>query len=101
MKKILLCLFSILLITSCASSDAKKFKKEYESLNNKKEKVEVKIDSNNPIKYITVDDEKKMNKDKETYAIFYGNYKNNWSRIVAPIIIEVSSDLEIETLYYI
>lgn len=102
MKKVLL-IISILFLCACSSNkDALKFKEDYEQADvNLTENVKVKIAKDNPIKYVSLDEYVKMQKDKESFVIFFGHPKDIWSRIVAPLLVDVANELEIETIYYL
>ena len=108
MKKIVLLsiIFISLLCVGCSTSDADKFKKEYESLNNKKDKYgniyrKVNIDKNNKIKYATASDIVKMIENKETFAVYFGFKECPWCRSVTPTLINVVNDLDVDYLYYV
>lgn len=102
MKKVLL-IISVLFLCACSSNkDAIKFKEDYEKADvNLTENVKVKIAKDNPIKYIDIDEYVKMQKDKESFVIFFGHPKDIWSRIVAPLLVDVANELEMETIYYL
>ncbi len=89
------------------STDAAKFKKEYESLNGTKSKKNgqkirsITIPKANPIIYKTADELVKMIEDKETFAVYFGFPDCPWCRSVLPTLLEVANDQNIEKLYYV
>ncbi len=82
-------------ITGCTSkkeenlTDAEKFKKEYESLNNKSDGelnyLKVKITKDNPI----------------VFALYLGNAKDNESRKIINLLLSSAKDNNVKYLYYI
>lgn len=111
-KKILL-IVSIILILSILymlflskESDAIKFKKEYESLNNTTRDSDgakynnVNIDKSNPIKYVdTIGAIDVLESDK---AILYiGANWCPWCRNAVPVLFEVAKKYNIKTIYYL
>lgn len=108
MKKIIITIsiiFSIFLLTGCTKSDAEKFKEEYESINNKEiygnKARELNIDKNNNIVYKSDEEIVQMIKNKETFVVYFGFPKCPWCRSVLPSLLDVSSDLGLEKLYYV
>ena len=107
MKKvfILFSLVFILFITGC-TSDAIKFKNEYEALNgtvnsNNQNIREVSIPKNNPFIYKTEDDIVKMIEDKETFIVYFGFAKCPWCRSVLPNLINAAKDNNVSKIYYV
>lgn len=104
---VLITIISIFILTSCVdkNSDAYKFKREYESLNNTKinnQKVRnIVIDKNNPFIYKNAKDIIKMMDDKETFVVYFGFNKCPWCRSVLPTLIDVSKDQKLDTIYYV
>ena len=106
--KVLLVIVMIFMITACNSntSDAIKFKKEYESLNGKKSKSgthkikSLKISEDNPIKYATYDEVIDVIK-KGTGIIYLGFPECPWCRSALPVLLESAKDYKIDTIYYI
>ena len=88
------------------NTDALKFKKEYESLNNTiresdKEKYNnVTIDKDNPIKYVTVDEAIKL-LDSKKAIIYVGANWCPWCRNMIKPMLDVSKKLNIKTIYYL
>ncbi len=110
MKKIFTLFLSIsllLTITGCGfkESDAKKFKEEYESLNNEENgnhKIRpVSIDKNNPIIYSTADDIVNMIDEKETFVVYFGFAKCPWCRSMIETLFKVADDNKISKIYYV
>ena len=90
-----------MLITGCRNTDSIMFKKEYESLNSNIEYTEVEIPSDNPFVYIT--DEKLVEKleKKEDMVVLFGYSKSNDTRNILNNLLKASSNLNIETIYYL
>lgn len=88
------------------NSDALKFKKEYESLNNiKKENSDVKynsisIDENNPIKYVDTKEALKV-LDMDNVILYVGANWCPWCRNAVPVLFEVSKKYKVDTIYYL
>ncbi|MBQ2640096.1 MAG: hypothetical protein IJF92_05015 [Bacilli bacterium] len=111
MKKILLYLF-LIFITLCSygctrdNSDAVKFKKEYESLNNKKNSHgeinrKISINKHNSIKYSDASEIVEMMENNKTFIVYFGFSECPWCRSVVPTLLDVANDLEINTIYYV
>lgn len=105
--KICVVVLSILLLIACSNkeSDAKKFKDEYESLNNKTSvsghKIKsLKISSNNPIKYSNYDEIIDVIKNKSG-VIYLGYPDCPWCRTAIPVLLEAAKDYKIDTIYYL
>ncbi len=108
MKKILLVLICLLLITGCKKDNkyAIEFKNEYESMNgvvnkNGKEYRTISIDENNPYIKITPDKIVEMINNKETFFLYVGDKLCPWCRSVLEKSIEVAKDQNIDKIYYI
>ena len=106
--KIVLVIVLLVLVTACknSDSDAIKFKKEYESLNNKIRNEDghkiksIKISENNPIKYSNYDEV--LSVIKEGTGIIYLGYPDcPWCRTALPVLLEAANDYKIDTIYYI
>ncbi len=87
-------------------TDAEKFKKEYESLNNTvnengKKYRKLDLPKKNPIVYATSSEIIEKMDNKETFAIYFGFSKCPWCRSVISTLFEVASDLDIDTIYYV
>ena len=103
MKKILklsLCIIMLLISTACNINyvtDSEKFKQEYEELNNNS--VIMDIDKNNPIKYI---DFKELIDilTNGTGVIYFGFPGCPWCRNMIPVLFEVATSNNIDTIYY-
>ena len=102
MKNISLILLIIICmgLFSCAdSSSGKRFKKEYEKLNNNHYKVSIQKD--NPFVYSNIKEINKLVDSKDNFVMFVGQASDNWSRHLSEIIIAASKELDIEKVYYI
>ena len=104
---VLLIVLSIFILFGCNNkNDAYNFKKEYESLNNKKDsngKIirEIKIGRNNPFIYKTADDIIELINKKETFIVYFCFASCPWCRSILPTFIEALKDNGIETVYYV
>ena len=110
MKKIgiLILVLSIFLLTGCVdkNSDAYKFKKEYESINNKdnghgNKHRELSIPDDNPFVYATCKDIVEKINNNETFVVYFGFKECPWCRSVLNELINVAKDKEIDTIYYV
>ena len=83
------------------TKDEKRFKREYEELNNKY--LRVNIQKNNKIKYITSTKSLEMIKSKDKSGIiFYGNKIDEKSRSIITTLIDVSKNYEdVKNIYYV
>ena len=111
MKKIVLTtiiLLSVFLLTGCVdkTTDAYKFKEEYESINNKDNghgnkyrKLDIPVA--NPIVYQTTSDIVKRVENKETFIVYFGFKECPWCRSVITELINVAKDKGIDTIYYV
>ena len=92
--------------TKTINVDADKFKNEYEALNDKvnesnnKKYPEVKISSNNPVKYSSYDEIFEILK-SGTGVIFLGFPECPWCRNLVPTLMEAAKESEIKTVYYL
>jgi len=111
MKKIitvLLVVTGLFLLTGCVdkSSDAYKFKTEYESMNgekteNGKEYRSLKIDNDNPFVYSTAKEIVEKIDNKETFIVYFGFKECPWCRSVLEQLIKAAKDNSVETIYYV
>lgn len=114
-KKLIIIITSVIVLLAviCSSfvffktTDAKKFKKEYESLNDVKREKDSKkirsisIDKDNPIVYSNAKEVVEKMNNGDTFAVYFGFSDCPWCRSVLPTLLEVSKDLGIEKLYYV
>lgn len=111
MKKILLIGIigvSLFLLTGCVDkdTDAYKFKKEYESINNKdngngKKYRKLNIANDNPFVYSTAEDIVKRLDKEETFIVYFGFKECPWCRSILTELINVAKDKEVEKIYYV
>lgn len=101
--KISLCMMILFISTACGNNndvidtDAKKFKQEYEALNN--DTVVMNIDENNPIKYVNFDEVIDI-LSSGTGIIYFGFPGCPWCRNIIPVLFEMASTNNIDTIYY-
>ena len=91
---------------SNVSTDALEFKKEYESLNGTESSSgktirTIEISEDNPFIYKTEDDIVSLMDKKESFVVYFGFPTCPWCRSVIPTLINVSKDLDIDTIYYV
>lgn len=114
-KKVLLIILVIitLLVTGCSSkekkelTDAEKFKQEYESINNKKNKKSGKknrtitISKDNPFIYSNAEEiVDKINK-KKSFIVYFGFNDCPWCRSILEELIQAAKDKDVSTIYYV
>ena len=98
-RKIILFLAIIIIITGCNNkeSDAIKFKKEYEKYN--KSNIKLEIDEDNIIKYSKFDNINKIIKEG-TGVIFIGNPKDDLSRTSLKVLLNAADSTDLQKIYY-
>lgn len=100
-------LVGALLIFNNQNSDAVKFKKEYESLNDTKREKDgqiirsITIPKNNPMVYKEAEEIVDMINNKESFVVYFGFNDCPWCRSVIPTLIEVSKDEGLDKIYYV
>ena len=97
---------AVLSLTGCKMTDAKKFKKEYESLNNKKtdngkKYRKVKLNKNNPFIYKDAKEIVEMMDDEETFIVYFGFSKCPWCRSVIEELEKAALDSDYKQIYYV
>ena len=110
-KKILVLAFMLLAaisLTGCSkvTEDAKKFKKDYEAINDKDNGRgtnyrSISIPEENPFVYASVDDVIKMIDNKESFYVYFGDEMCPWCRSVIEKAIEVAKENKIRKIYYV
>ena len=113
-KKILLSLFTIMLLlgvaTGCAkkeekNDDAIKFKEEYESFNDKSNDYfdyrTLNISEDNPFVFATDEEIVKMIENKETFIVYFGDPQCPWCRSVIEQAIKSAKENGVEKIYYV
>ena len=109
MKKIflsLLVVISLFMITGCVRQSAKDFKEEYEAINGRTIRDDIKyrdltIPEENPYIKVSIDDIAEKIKNKETFYLYVGDKLCPWCRSVLEKSIEVAKDQNIDKIYYI
>lgn len=111
LKKILIVGIITFILTGCNNTnnitDAEKFKKEYESINNKvndknkKKYRAVSISKDNPFIYATDEDIVKKIEDRETFIVYFGFKECPWCRSIIEQLIKAAKDVKIEKIYYV
>lgn len=105
MKKILICILTLLLICGCSNkTESEKFKKDYESLNGKSssygEYRTLNIDEN-PFVFSSSDEIIKMIENNESFYVYFGDKACPWCRSVIEKAITVSKKYSVSKIYYI
>lgn len=104
---VLIILVGIYFLTEKSSSDAAKFKEEYETLNGTIREKDGKtirsitIPINNPMVYATEDEVVEMINNKETFLIYFGFEDCPWCRSILPNLIKAANDLKLNKIYYV
>ena len=101
MKKFLVILIFLLLLTGCRRTDSILFKNEFEKYNTNSEYTKVSIPSDNPFFYITDDDLLEKIDNKEDMVVLFGYSKSNDTRNIIDKLIEVSKKENINKIYYL
>lgn len=111
MKRILLTtiiVLSLFLLTGCVdkTTDAYKFKEEYESINNKdnghgNKYRKLNIPNDNPFVYQTTSEIAERVKNKETFIVYFGFKECPWCRSIIEELIKAAKDKNIDTIYYV
>lgn len=109
MKKVFIFLLTVVMLfslTACEkNTDALKFKKEYEDLNNQENgnhKIRpVSISKDNPIIYSTAEEIVDMIDDKESFIVYFGFPKCPWCRSMIEILLDVAKDNNFSKIYYV
>ena len=106
MKKIMLALLMVMLCCGCVkTTDAMKFKKEYESLNGQANDAgvlhkEITIPEENPMVYATQEEVMEM-LENGTGIIYFGFPECPWCRAALPVLLEAAEEeLMTKILYY-
>lgn len=99
-------LSSIIMYNKMTNTDAYKFKKEYESINGKKNKIgkknrTVHISINNQIKYSNAKQIIKKIDKGETFVVYFGFSECPWCRSMIENLLEVSKKKNIDKIYYV
>ena len=111
MKKIeviVIALISVFLLTGCVdkTTDAYKFKEEYESINNKdnghgKKYRELNIPNDNPFVYSTAEEVVKKLDKEETFVVYFGFKECPWCRSILEELIHAAKDKKVDKIYYV
>lgn len=85
-------------------SDADRFEKEYEDINNTviddRTYLSVNIPNPNPIKYINTKGIIEKLENKETFILYFGYAKCPWCRVMLENMINQSKEYNVENIYY-
>ena len=85
--------------------DARKFKKEYESFNGKKNDYfkyrNLSINEKNPFIYTTAEDIVKRIEKKETFIVYFGDPECPWCRSVIEQAVKSANDDNVNKIYYV
>ena len=109
MKKIIIVLvlfMTVFSLTGCKTTDAKKFKKEYESLNGQKTETgkvyrKVKLSNKNPFIYKDAQEIVDMIDNEESFVVYFGFSKCPWCRSIIEQLEKVAKDNNYEKIYYV
>lgn len=111
MKKIeviVIVLISLFLLTGCVdkTTDAYKFKEEYESINNKdtgngNKYRKLNISNDNPFIYSTSEDILERVNNNETFIVYFGFKECPWCRSILEELIHAAKDKKVDKIYYV
>ena len=93
-------------IQNIETTDAKKFKAEYESINGQEIKEgivarSVSIDDNNPIRYAKASDIVSKMDNNESFVVYFGFDTCPWCRSIIESLINTAKDNNVSTIYYV
>lgn len=93
-------------IQTSETTDAKKFKSEYEDLNDKdasegKKYRVLSISDTNPIKYSTASDIVNKINNNESFVVYFGFSECPWCRSILEALLESANEYEVDTIYYV
>lgn len=105
MKKFLLILCGIILLSGCACK-SNEFKESYEALNGKENasgKIHrtISIDEDNPFEKVDAEEIVKKIENNETFYVYFGDELCPWCRSVIEKFIEVAKKNKIDKVYYV
>ncbi len=83
-----------------ATADEKKFKNEYESLNNVEKNKAIEIMSDNNIEYISMDKAASI-LDSGSGVIYFGFAGCPWCRNAVPVLLNAMKSTELDKIYYV
>jgi len=110
MKKKILFLFvaivTLFTLTGCCNNAGKEFKEEYEAINGRTLKGDIKyrdlnIPENNPYEKVSIDKIAEMINNKETFYLYVGDPLCPWCRSGLEKMIEVANREGIKKIYYV
>ena len=100
MKKFLIIIIFLLIITGCRTSDSVLFKLEFEKYNNSNY-TNLSIPSNNPFVYIKDVDLVKKIENKDDMVVLFGYSKSNDTRNIIDSLINTCNKYKIDKIYYL
>ncbi len=103
---VIVAIISLFVITGCGNKKALEFKKEYESVNGKIIRDDIKyrdldISKDNPYIKTTIEEISKKINNKETFYLYVGDSLCPWCRSGLEKMIEVAKNQGIKEIYYI
>lgn len=103
---VIVAMLSLFVITGCANKKAMEFKKEYESVNGKTLRDNIKyrtlnIAKDNPYIKTTIEEIAKKINNKESFYLYVGDSLCPWCRSGLEKMIEVAKNEKIKEIYYI
>lgn len=110
-KKLIMFIIPLMFLTGCLkvveeNKDAKRFKEEYEALNDTVRESDgatynkVEIDEDNPIVYVSALEALDV-MEQEKAIIYVGAEWCPWCRNAVPVLFEVAKDYEVDKIYYL
>lgn len=103
MKKIVVMVLCTLLLVGCGNkvvekTDAERFKEEYEALNGTQNLVDMHLDADIKIKYVSTQEAVNLLKEG-TGIIYFGFPRCPWCRNAVPVLLDVAKENHLEVAY--
>ncbi len=97
---IVLGLVLFIILRDKQSSDALKFKNEYEAVNSNENAVKITISKNSPVKYLSYENLKQKIDSKDSFSLYLGFPTCPWCRNIINVLFDTAKENK-NTVYYI
>ncbi len=99
-------LVSSIMVLFEGNSNSRRFRREYQSINNKdngkgKKYRNLNIPRNNPFIYATTEDIVEKVNNKESFIVYFGFSECPWCRSIIEELIHAAKDKKVKTIYYV